>query len=448
MKHMIDRERLTASLALEQRRYLQKHERCKEAKEARSRVLLFNAPMNWMQQWPLAYPLTIVDAAEQQLTDADGNRYVDLCLGYSAAFPGHRPLSPKSAAVLTIPSDADVKAGEALRERFGQAFWGFALSATDANRFVIKLCREITGRKKILVFNGCYHGTVEETFAMGDGAKTVTREGNIGIGLETEKTTTAIEFNDISSLKNELEKQEYACLLFEPVMTNCGIIYPQPGYLAEMKKLCKANGTVTILDEAHTITADHRGYAKKHELAPDILVLGKCLGGGMPVGVYGVTEEVKERIDRIIRVEYSDTSGIGGTMTGSPAAMAAILDTLSSRLTEANYRAAISHTKAIADGIRTIIQKYTLSWSVATLGARFDLWFTPEPAKNAAGAFAVHDADLYEYVFLALLNRGFVLSPYWNILGSVSPFLTNEEIGGFLSAFEETIKPLMIGRPI
>jgi len=345
--------------------------------------------------------------------------------------------------VYTMPSDLDAEAGNLLRERFGQEFWGFALSATDANRFVIKLCREITGRSKILVYNGCYHGTVEETFAMGESGKTTTREGNIGIGIDTSKTTTAIEFNDLDALKQELEKQAYACLMLEPVMTNCGIIHPADGYLEAAKALCKQYGTVFIIDEAHTITADHRGYAKKHDLQPDILILGKCIGGGFPVGAYGVSIEIKKRIDGIIRVEYSDTSGIGGTMTGSVMAMAGIRAALTYELTEENYRKAIGHTERIVEGIRDIIGKYHLNWSVASLGARFDIWFADRPGVNAAEAFANHDGDLYEYLFTALLNRGYIMSPYWNILGSVSPYMNESECQEFLKVLKEMIRSII-----
>lgn len=445
---MIIREKLSKQLEKEREFYIAKHGKSTQAKKERSRVLLYNAPMNWMQQWPLAFPLTVVRGEKHKITDIDGNQYTDFCLGYSAAFPGHGSRKVvedmiegmAGGMVYTMPSDLDAEAGNLLKERFGQEFWGFALSATDANRFVIKLCREITGRKKILVFNGCYHGTVEETFAMGEGGKTTTREGNIGIGIDTSKTTTAIEFNDLNALKQELEKEEYACLMLEPVMTNCGIIHPVDGYLEAARELCKQYGTVFIIDEAHTITADHRGYAKKHDLQPDVLILGKCIGGGFPVGAYGVNSDIKERIDGIIRVEFSDTSGIGGTMTGSVMAMSGIRAALTYELTEENYRKAIESTDLIVEGIRSIIGKYHLAWSVATLGARFDIWFAEKPGVNAAEAFANHDGDLYEYLFTALLNRGYIMSPYWNILASVSPYLTEAECRMFLTVFHNVVE--------
>lgn len=449
---MISREQLSDQLDHERKQYISRHGNSQRKKAERSEVLLYNAPMNWMQQWPLAFPLTISRGERHRLYDADGNEYIDFCLGYSAAFPGHGSrevvgaLSDAMAGgmVYTMPSGLDAETGALLRERFGQDYWGFALSATDANRFIIKLSREITGRKKILVFNGCYHGTVEETFAMGEGGVTQTREGNIGIGLDTAKTTTAIEFNDLDALEKELQKKEYACLMLEPVMTNCGIIHPENGYLKAAKALCTKHDTVFIIDEAHTITAGHRGYAREHDLQPDVLILGKCVGGGFPVGAYGVSESIKNRIDRIIKVEYSDTSGIGGTMTGSVMAMAGIKAALTFELTEGNYIKAKRNTEIITDGIRGIIKDHELGWSVATLGARFDIWFTEKPGINAAESFVCHDGDLYEYVFTALVNRGYIMSPYWNILGSVSPYMSEAECNDFLEAFEDMIKAVTV----
>lgn len=445
---MVNREKLINQLKLERELYVSIHRKSLQQKNERGEVLLYNAPMNWMQQWPLAFPLTVDHGEKHKIIDVDGNVYIDFCLGYSAAFPGHGSREVVNALneamtggmVYTMPSKLDAETGALLKERFGQDFWGFALSATDANRFMIKLCREITGRKKILVYNGCYHGTVEETFAMGEDGKTQTREGNIGIGIDTSNTTTAIEFNDLEALELELEKEEYACLMLEPVMTNCGIIHPADGYLEAAKALCRKYDTVFIIDEAHTITADYTGYSKKHELQPDVVILGKCIGGGFPVGIYGVSENIKNRIDGIMRVEYSDTSGIGGTMTGSILAMAGIKAALTYELTEGNYRKAIENTDIIVNGIGRIIGENLLNWSVASLGARFDIWFTERPGMNAAEAFASHDGDLYEYVFTALLNKGYIMSPYWNILGSVSPYLSAEECRRFLKDFKEVIK--------
>jgi glutamate-1-semialdehyde 2,1-aminomutase len=283
---------------------------------------------------------------------------------------------------------------------------------------------------------------VEETFAISEGGETQTREGNIGIGVDTAKTTAAVEFNDLNVLEAELRKEEYACLMLEPVMTNCGIIHPEAGYLKAAKAMCKKYDTVFIIDEAHTITADHRGYARKHDLQPDVLILGKCIGGGFPVGIYGVSESIKKRIDDILRVEYSDTSGIGGTMTGSVMAMAGIRAALTYELTESNYEKAIARTDFIVAGIRKIIRENDLGWSVVSLGARFDVWFLPKPGVNAAEAFAYHDADLYEYVFTALANRGYIMSPYWNILGSVSPYISETECLGFLKSFKEIVNSI------
>ena len=447
---MINRKKLNEQLAAEREIYARTHKNSLAARTERSKTLLYNAPMNWMQQWPMEYPITLLSGNKHMITDVDGNQYIDFCLGYSAAFPGHGinevtdalHNAMKAGMVYTTPSTLDAETGKLLKERFGQEFWGFSVSATDANRFVIKLCREITDRKKILVFNGCYHGTIDETIVSREEGKTIKREGSIGTGIDTAEMTTAIEFNDINALRRELAKEEYACLLMEPVMTNCGIIQPIDGYLEKTKMLCRRYGTVFVVDEAHTITAGYSGYSMEHELNPDVLILGKCIGGGFPVGAYGVNYKIKRRIDDVLKIEYSDTSGIGGTMTGSVMAMTGINAALAYGLTAENFGKANINTDMIVDGINGVIHKRKLGWSVSRIGARFDIWFSDTPAVNAAQAFRNHDKALYEYLFTALINRGYVLSPYWNILASVSPYLSLEECKGFIDAFEEVTENL------
>ncbi len=442
---MVNRKKLNEQLAVERANYSAAHKKSLAARTERAKTLLYNAPMNWMQQWPMEYPLTLAHGKLHKATDIDGNSYIDFCLGYSSAFPGHAvsevtdelQKAMESGMVYTTPSNLDADTGKLLKQRYGQEFWGFSVSATDANRFVIKLCREITDRKKILVFNGCYHGTIEETTVIRDKGRTIEREGSIGTGIDTAEMTTAIEFNDVNALRRELAKEDYACLLMEPVMTNCGIIHPIDGYLEKAKMLCRRYGTVFVVDEAHTITSGFSGYSMEHELYPDVLILGKCLGGGFPVGAYGVNFKIKRRIDDVIKIEFSDTSGIGGTMTGSVMAMTGINAALNHGLTEENFNKAIANTDIIVSGLDDIIQRYKLGWSISRIGARFDIWFSDTPGINAAQAFRNHDKALYEYLFTGLINKGYIMSPYWNILGSVSPYLSAEECRDFVEAFDE-----------
>lgn len=444
---MIDCDCLNKALRVEKQRFVESHWKSEQAYKEKGEVLLYSAPMNWMQMWPGGFPISIAKAKEDKLTDVDGNQYTDFCLGYSAGLIGHggEQISKsfydamRDGMIYTLPSILDAHVGKLLRERFGQDYWGFALSATDANRFSIKLSRQVTGRKKILLFNGCYHGTVEETFAYSENGKTAARDGHIGIAYDVGQITTAIEFNDIDVLKNELEKEDYACLIMEPVMTNCGIIYPEEGYLNEAKALCEMYGTILIIDEAHTITAGHAGYSAANNIHPDILVLGKCIGGGFPVGAYGITKKLKSKIDDIIKIEYADTSGLGGTMTGSVMAMHAIKYTLETEITEENMNKAKEICKYFDDCLTQVIKEYKLTWHINRLGSRADISFSDKIAKNARESFAVQDHDLYEYIFIGALNRGFVFSPYYNIMATFSYYTTKVTIDKFIINLRELL---------
>jgi len=448
---MINRDKMEKALEKEKRCFLETHKHSEQAYLEKGEVLLYSAPMNWMQMWPGGFPITIEKAKMDQMTDIDGNTYTDFCLGYSAGLTGHGGEdickafydAMKDGMIYTLPSKLDFCVGRLLKERFGQAYWGFALSATDANRFSIKLCRQVTGRKKILVFNGCYHGTVEETFAFSKDDKTSTREGQIGIAYNVGDITTSIEFNDIEALEKELKKEEYACLLMEPVMTNCGIIHPVDGYLEKVKELCRKHGTIWIIDEAHTITSGFRGYSGEYHLAADILVFGKCLGGGFPVGVYGITEELKKRVDQIIRVEFADTSGIGGTMTGSVMAMHAIKATLEIEITKENMDRAKAICDYYSDSMINLIKEYRLPWHINRLGSRADLSFSEHIAKTATESFAAYDHGLYDYLFIGAMNRGFIFSPYYNIMATFSYFTEKETIDQVIECFRELLNQIV-----
>lgn len=449
---MIHRERLEIALQKEKQRFFATHTKSNQAYDEKGDVLLYSAPMNWMQMWPGAFPLTIERAKEDKLIDVDDNVYTDFCLGYSAGLTGHGGEqfckafydAMKDGMIYTLPSKLDAEVGRLLKDRFGPDYWGFALSATDANRFSIKLSRQITNRKRILVFNGCYHGTVEETFAFSEDGKTTTRVGQIGIAYDVGQITTAIEFNDFYALENELKKEVYACLLMEPVMTNCGIIHPEDGYLQKVKELCKKHGTILIIDEAHTITAGPSGYSGANKLQPDILVLGKSIGGGFPVGAYGITKELKKHVDDIIKVEFADTSGIGGTMTGSVMAMHAIKATLEHEITEENMHRALTICNYFRDNMTELFKAYKLPWHINQLGSRADIAFADKIAKNAKESFQVKDHDLYEYIFIGSINRGFIFSPYYNIMATFSYYTSKETIDDFIINFKELIEEIMI----
>ncbi|MEP7177142.1 MAG: transaminase, partial [Gemmatimonadales bacterium] len=300
----LDRARLAALLGEEERRFRDAHPRSRALYERATRSLLGGVPMHWMVRWAGGFPLFVAEGEGAHLTDVDGHRYLDLCLGDTGAMTGHAP-APIVEAVrvqagrgftFMLPTEDAVWVGEELARRFGLPFWQFAITATDANRAAIRLAREITGRPKILVFNWCYHGTVDETFVTLREGRLVAREGNVGPPVDPALTTRVVEFNDLPALEAALAHGDVACVLAEPALTNIGIVHPEPGFHAALRDATRRAGTLLVIDETHTICAGPGGYTRVHGLEPDMLTLGKPVAGGVPGAVYGFSESVAERI--------------------------------------------------------------------------------------------------------------------------------------------------------
>ncbi|MGH6629699.1 MAG: aminotransferase class III-fold pyridoxal phosphate-dependent enzyme, partial [Burkholderiales bacterium] len=257
----MNRARLGSLMEREEERFLREHPRSRELFERARKSLLGGVPMNWMIKWAGAFPVFVASAQGAHFTDVDGHDYVDLCLGDTGAMTGHSPQATAEAVVervrrgitFMLPTEDSVWVGEELKRRFGLPYWQFCLTATDANRFSIRLAREITGRPKILVFNGCYHGTVDETIVTLEDGVTRPRRGNTGPPVDPAVTTRVVEFNDIAALKSAPSHRDVACVLAEPAMTNVGIIHPQPGFHQALRALTRHYGTLLILDETHTI---------------------------------------------------------------------------------------------------------------------------------------------------------------------------------------------------
>jgi glutamate-1-semialdehyde 2,1-aminomutase len=317
----IERQRLKALMQREQKRFVDERPKSKALFERAGKSLLGGVPMNWMVKWAGAFPPFVREAQGAHFYDVDGHRYIDFCLGDTGAMTGHSPFATVKAVedqirrgiTLMLPSEDSVLVGEELQQRFGLPYWQFALTATDANRFSIRLARQITQRPKILVFNWCYHGTVDETFITLKDGVAQARRGNIGPPVDPAVTTKVVEFNDPVSLEQALAPGDVACVLAEPVMTNVGIVHPAPAFHKALRELTRKHGTLLIIDETHTICAGPGGYTRAESLQPDFLVFGKPIAGGVPAAAYGFTQEVATRIADQQNLEDCDTGGIGGT---------------------------------------------------------------------------------------------------------------------------------------
>lgn len=437
--------RVTALTDRELDRFAASHRRSGELRDAAEGALLSGVPMNWMTRWPGAFPVVFERAAGASLTDVDGNSYVDFCLGDTGAMAGHSPAPTVAAAgarlergvTTMLPSEDAGPLGEEMTRRFGLRHWQFSLTATDANRFALRLCREITGRPKILVFNHCYHGSVDETVATLDEAgRAGPRVGNIGPAVPIDATTRVVEWNDAAALERELAHGDVACVLAEPALTNIGIVLAEDGFHARLRELTRAAGTLLIIDETHTLCCGPGGYTRAEGLEPDLLTIGKAIAGGVPIGAYGMTDEVAERVLAKTVWEAADVGGIGGTLAGNALSLAAARATLEEVLTEAAFARMIGLGERFAAGCDEVIAEFDLPWTATRLGCRVEYMFSPTPPRSGGEAAAAFDTPLDALLHLYMLNRGVLMTPF-HMMALMSPATSESDVDAHTGALRQ-----------
>ena len=448
---MINREHLKALHKEEMERFISRTPKSAALFEKAKGVMPGGVPMSWMSKWPGKYPLFVESAKGAHFIDVDGNEYIDLCLGDTGSMTGHSP-KPTVDAITTqlskgmtamLPTDDAVAVSSELARRFGLPLWQFTVSATDANRHAIRYSRLITGKQKVIVIDRCYHGSVDETFATLDSyGKTVMREGNIGAPVALDLTTRVVEFNDLGAMEDALKKGDVAAILMEPAMTNVGIVLPDDGYLVAVGELARRYEAVWIIDETHTISVGPGGMTADLGLKPDILTIGKAIGGGLPTGTFGMTHEIASQIAKKTEREVIDTGGIGGTLAGNALSLAAMKATLTQVLTDENFTKMIALGNRWCDGVDTAIKEFKLPWHVNRLGARGEYLFQGHAPRTGGEAARAGDFELDQYIHLRLLNDGFLLTPFHN-MALMSPNTTEEDVDAHSQAFYEMCKELI-----
>ena len=406
-------------------------------------------PMHWMRDWPQPFPMVIAAAQGNRLRDIDGNQIVDFCLGDTGAMFGHAPAPVMQAMrgqetrgfTYMLPSDDAERVGELLQERFGLPCWQMAVTASDANRFALRAARTATGRKRILVFDGCYHGTAEDTLVDLVDGKTVARRSLLGQVQDPSLTTVMVPFNDRAAVLAELAKNDIACLIAEPVMTNCGMILPEEGFWEFLREETRKAGTLLLLDETHTISTGPGGYGRAHDIEADLFVLGKPVAGGLPAAVWGMSQAVNDKLFAARPESEHGHSGIGTTLAGNALQLACMRATLEELMTPENYARMLSGAEALETGIKALIAQHKLPWHTARVGARLEVVFSPAPVRNAAEARAAGDVLIENFLHVALLNRGFLLTPFHNMM-LVSPDTTEADIAAFLAALADVLNLL------
>jgi len=446
-----DRNRLTSLMQREQKRFADERPKSKAIYERGKKSLLSGVPMNWMVKWAGAFPPVVREAHGAHFHDVDGHRYVDFCLGDTGAMTGHSPFAAvkaieeqaKRGITLMLPSEDAVFVAEELQKRFGLSYWQFALTATDANRFSIRLARQITGRPKILVFNWCYHGSVDESFItlQPDGTAKA-RSGNIGPPVDPSVTTRVVEFNDVAALERELAHGDVACVLAEPAMTNVGIVHPAAGFHSALRELTRKHGSLLIIDETHTICAGPGGYTRAESLDPDFLVFGKPIGAGVPGAAYGFTQQVADMILDRHSLEDCDTGGIGGTLAGNALSLAAMRATLTKVLTKEAFDRMIPMAERWTVGVQKVINDFGIPWHVTCLGCRAEYMFNLHAPKNGTEAHDAMDFELERFMHLYAMNRGILLTPFHN-MALMSPATANEDVDYHSKVFREAVRELV-----
>lgn len=439
-----------ARLALrEARRFAAARPRSHAALDQGAAPYLGRVPMHWMKDWPMPFPLVVARAQGARLEDLDGFGIDDFCLGDTGSMFGHSP-APVAKAIrqqatrgLTymLPTQDAFEAGRLLIACFGDFRWQIATTATDANRFALRVARAVTGRPKVLVFNGCYHGTVDDAMVALEDGRTVNRPGLVGQVADLSQLAVAVEFNDLAAVEAALATGEIAAVLTEPVMTNSCMVLPDPGFHDGLRDLTRRHGALLIIDETHTISSGLGGYTRGNGLAPDIFVVGKCVAGGMPTAVWGVTPDVAARLAAYDATRPPGHSGMGTTLSANPMQFACLRATLSKVMTAKSYARMDKGARRLAKGLSDVIARHGAPWHVVRVGARVEFICAPGPLRNGTEAAAAHQPRLESVIHTMLLNRGCLIAPFHNMM-LVSPATKKAQINRLIAAFDETLSDL------
>ncbi|MEN9609120.1 MAG: hypothetical protein RLZZ06_1051 [Actinomycetota bacterium] len=449
---MVDRNRLAELFSREQALFLERNPKSKAAYEAADN-LFGRVPMTWMNKKAGGFPLYFDRAQGNRIWDIDGHEYIDFALGDTGAMAGHshpvvveaikNRVDALGGMTTMLPTEDAQWVAKNLTDRFGMAKWSFSLTATDANRWAIRLVRAITGKPKILFNAYCYHGSVDEALiVVGPDGEGMSRPGNVGSPVDVTETSRVAEFNDLEGLERQLKNGDVAAVLMEPALTNIGIVLPESGYLAGVRELTRKYDALLIIDETHTFSAGWGGMTMRDGLEPDVFVIGKAIAGGIPTGTYGLSESFAARVLERTDLDLVDMGGVGGTLAGNPLSVAAMRATLENVLTKENFTKMIDLATYFTDGVNDLFDKYDLPWSINQLGARAEYRFAKPYPKTGTDAFHSADAELEDFLHLYLANRGILLTPFHN-MALMCPTTTKSDVDRHQEVFEEAIRELV-----
>jgi glutamate-1-semialdehyde 2,1-aminomutase len=448
----LDRDRLDTLIERERATYASNHPRSRAAFGAAQQNLFGGVPMTWMTKWSGGFPLYLDEAHGNRISDIDGHTYVDFALGDTGAMAGHSPeatvrainerIADKGGFTTMLPSEDAAWVGAELERRFGLPLWSFSLTATDANRWALRLARLATGKDKVLAFSYCYHGSVDETVVvLGPDGETLPRPGNAGPAVDPALTTRVAEFNDLASVERALAHGDVAVVITEPALTNIGIVLPEPGFLAGLRDLCTRYGALLLIDETHTFSAGPGGMTKAENLEPDIVVIGKSIAGGIPIGTYGISRTLADTINSHDEADLIDVGGVGGTLAGNALSMAAARATLGEVLTDDAFARMIDLATRFTEGVQSALDGADVPWSISQLGARAEYRFARPAPVNGTESNEAGDDALDEYLHLYTLNRGILMTPFHN-MALMCPSTTVDDVDLHTEVFGKAINEL------
>jgi len=449
---VLNRSALVAAIEDEREAYRARTPRSRELFDSADH-LLGRVPMTWMSKWAGGYPIHFAEAKGNRIVDVDGNEYIDFALGDTGAMAGHSPdatvravrdrIEGAGGITTMLPTDDAEQVAAQLSQRFGLPLWSLALTATDANRWALRISRLVTGRDRICAFSYCYHGAVDETLVRtGPGGSTIEREGNVGPAVPVDQTTRVAEFNDLESVESALAHGDVAVLIAEPALTNIGIVLPEPGFWESVRDLCDKYGTLLLIDETHTISAGPGGCTRAWQLRPDIVVIGKSIGGGVPSGAYGITQWIADEIASHPEADLIDVGGVGGTLAGNALSTSAMRATLEEVLTDDAFHHMIEVATRFREGVEKVLAQTGVPWTIVQLGARAEYRFVDRAPRTGTESAAADDDVLEDYLHLFMANRGLLLTPFHN-MALMCPTTTESDVDRHTELFAEALAALV-----
>ena len=450
--------RIAELMQAEQARYAATHSRSGALYAQGKNHWLYGAPSHWMRRWIGGWPLYVEDTPRPygvRFSDVDGNEYVDFCLGDTGGMCGHgHPAIVEAMArqarvgtSLMLPASDAQWVGDELQRRFALPYWNLTTSATDANRACIRLARIITERPRVLTFSGAYHGNVEEAHVeLREGALQM-RNGLHPNAFPHADLSAVVEFNDVAALEAALLRGDVACVLAEPVMTNYGMISPQPGFHEHLLRLTRETGTVLIIDETHTFSSGPGGASRTMGLEPDMFVIGKAIAGGIPAAAFGLSQAMAERVWKVLppvppTVRQSAHAGMGGTLAGNALTVAVMRAVLSEVLTDEAFARMLVLSDRLYQGVTDTIRRHGLPWHAARVGARVETMFAPNAPRNAAEVRLHRHSELEALLHLYLMNRGVLITPFHNMM-LCCPGTRAEDVDQHNRAFAHLVEELI-----